>query len=476
MNKYYFNHKSSKPKMNRNGINSLAVIIAIMLGFFSSNAQIWNNVGTAGFSADSAWWATIAIDTAGLPCVAYVDNSNGDKVTVKRFDGTAWNTLGTAGFSAGMAEYTSIAIGKDNTIYVAYDDWGNAGKATVMKFNGTTWTPVGIPGFSPGETWFTSLALGRNDTPYVVFMDYSAADLYSEQAHIMKFNGTTWATVGANYPSTQAANFTAITMDTAGRPYVVFQDYANSNKASVIRLNNNYWQRVGSPIGFSDGKAMFTTIAIDKNNTPYVAYMDTVNGFKATVKKFNGTTWITVGTEGITPDSAFYPTLALDGNGTPYVVFQDGAHGGKASVMKFDGINWVMVGSSGFSGSTSYYNSIAIRKDGEPFVSFEDGANAGKLTVMKPGNWTGITSIENDLHSEIKVYPNPNGGTFNMQLSSKFDTVAQVNITNILGEKVKAFSIKTNMQTPVLIDVPKGLYVISAIVNNQKIIYKLLIE
>src|SRR5262249_38072041 len=47
--------------------------------------------------------------------------SNSNKLTVKTFDGTAWVDVGTAGFSAGEATYASMAISGNHlvTSYIA---------------------------------------------------------------------------------------------------------------------------------------------------------------------------------------------------------------------------------------------------------------------------------------------------------------------------------------------------------------------
>src|SRR5687767_548361 len=57
------------------------------------------------------------------------------------------------------------------------------------------------------------------------------------------------------------------------------------------------WAAVGSA-GFSAGEADVTSIAIDGSGTPYVVYSDYLNAGKATVMKYNGTSWVTVGSAG----------------------------------------------------------------------------------------------------------------------------------------------------------------------------------
>ncbi|HNZ86862.1 MAG TPA: hypothetical protein PKL50_04220, partial [bacterium] len=54
------------------------------------------------------------------------------------------------------------------------------------------------------------------------------------------------------------------------------------------------WQYLGQP-AFSAGRADYTSIAIDATGTPYVVYQDYGNSNKATVMKYDGSSWVNVG-------------------------------------------------------------------------------------------------------------------------------------------------------------------------------------
>ncbi len=54
-----------------------------------------------------------------------------------------------------------------------YRDEDNSYKPTVMKFDGINWTVVGTPGFSAGVVMYTSIAIDGAGVPYVVYQDYA---------------------------------------------------------------------------------------------------------------------------------------------------------------------------------------------------------------------------------------------------------------------------------------------------------------
>jgi hypothetical protein len=102
----------------------------------------------------------------------------------------------------------------------------------------------------------------------------------------------------------------------------------------TFSANAQIWTTLG-PQGFTSGEAGSTSIRIDTGGTPYLAYSDFANDQKATVMKFVGNTWVPVGTLGFSAGETEQTSLAIGTNNTPYVVYRDLVNGGKATVMKF---------------------------------------------------------------------------------------------------------------------------------------------
>ena len=80
------------------------------------------------------------------------------------------------------------------------------------------------------------------------------------------------------------------------------------------------------------------------------------------------------------------------------------------------------------------------------------------------------TAVNNVTNSKdaLNVYPNPNNGSFNLNLSSGTNEQATVIITNVVGEKIMEFIAVTNQDTEVNLDKPAGLYFVSVSTSGGK--------
>ena len=307
-------------------------------------------------------------------------------------EGSTWANVGGGGFSAGTAFYTSLALDSSGVPYVAYVDVGNSSKATVMKLNGggTGWEIVGVSPVSTGASSFMSLALDSSGVPYVAYVDVGN----SSKATVMKLNGggTGWEIVGVSPVSTGASSFMSLALDSSGVPYIAYQNGDDSDKAIVMKLNDDEdgWEVVGTA-GFSADGAWHISLKLNSSDVSYVAYQDAGNSGRATVMKLNDDEdgWEVVGTAGFSADSATYISLAINSSGLPYVSYADGNILYKATVMKLNGAGdgWEVVGTAGFSASTADYTSLVINSSGVPYVAYRDFA---KATVMNIGLTTPV--------------------------------------------------------------------------------------
>jgi len=251
------------------------------------NGTGWEAVGGAGFSPGSAGNISLALDSSDIPCVAFLDSTSGYKASVMKYSTTngAWEAVGSPGFTNDQAFSVSLALDSNGVPYVAFTDYEFCAysgtyevMASVMRYNGTGWEAVGGVGFSEGSAGNISLALDSSDAPCVAYVD----DAWGYAATVMRYNGTGWEAVGnAGFSEGEISNI-SLALDPSGAPCVAYVDYAHENKATVMRYGGTGWEAVGGA-GFSEGEASHPSLALDSNGSPYMAYIDDAHENRATV-------------------------------------------------------------------------------------------------------------------------------------------------------------------------------------------------
>lgn len=77
---------------------------------------------------------------------------------------------------------------------------------------------------------------------------------------------------------------------------------------------------------------------------------------------------------------------------------------------------------------------------------------------------------------ELKVYPNPNKGSFTLSLLSDINEDVTIEITNMVGTRIMEFTTHTNVSAGVDIDQPSGVYFLSASTSHGKCVSKILLN
>ncbi|HNV97298.1 MAG TPA: hypothetical protein PKL13_03190, partial [bacterium] len=262
---------------------------------------------------------------------------------------------------------------------------------------GPTWSVVGSKGMSYGVVYNTTIDIDSNNMPYVAYQDWDK----SGKATVKKYSGSSWETIGMEGFAGNAANSTQVFLHN-DNPYLIYRDsLANGAKTTLMRYTDSAgWYAAGTS-AFSDARAIYPSLYVYDNGTatgtPYVGYFNTSDGTngKIIVKKLENETWQTVGTE-VTSNTATYSyvSLVVDSLGVPHIAFYDGYNSKKATVMKYNGSSWVNVGSAGFSSGQADYVSLAIDSNNIPYVAFKDAGNSSKATVMKynGSSWVNVGS------------------------------------------------------------------------------------
>jgi phosphoribosyl-dephospho-CoA transferase len=108
-------------------------------------------------------------------------------------------------------------------------------------------------------------------------------------------------------------------------------------------------------------------------------------------------------------------------------------------------------------------------------VVYQDQYNSFKATVMTFGYPNEIKNIYTHTQS-ITISPNPNYGSFTLNIPSPTKEDATIIITNMLGQQVKELTTTTNMKTQVQLSASPGIYFITATTNAQTITSKIIVQ
>lgn len=131
----------------------------------------------------------LALDPAGFPVVAYIDDKTGSfKLHVSRFDGTGWVSLGVVADGRNCPTVAVDASGVPTVAWVT-----PAATVGVARYQGGAWVGLGS-GLGSGtgpSTHAPKLVLDGSGAPVVAWLG-SGWEL-----HVKRFDGSAWSNVGA---------------------------------------------------------------------------------------------------------------------------------------------------------------------------------------------------------------------------------------------------------------------------------------
>lgn len=127
-------------------MKKLLGLIVCMISL-SAVAQPWKFIGSST-GINNATEVDIEISAGGNLFMAYIDSDNSNKISVKKWNGTAWILVGTAGISSANAFDLDLIMRGENPV-VGAKVVTTISSTTyefleVYAFNGTSWTSQGV--------------------------------------------------------------------------------------------------------------------------------------------------------------------------------------------------------------------------------------------------------------------------------------------------------------------------------------------
>lgn len=101
---------------------------------------------------------------------------------------------------------------------------------------------------------------------------------------------------------------------------------------------------------------------------------------------------------------------------------------------------------------------------------------AKKVLTINPNSSSCGLAVNTVTTEEFNIYPNPNRGSFTLDLASPFNGQAYIVVTNATGAKVKDFTVEANNKVDVVLNQPPGVYFIAATTLTQRYFVKVVVE
>jgi hypothetical protein len=420
---------------------------------------------TIDYSPSVGRYASLALDNAGNPRVAYYDEANGAlKFAYSQDRGYTWNpaftvaTFGpapvtdadpenptveqalqpftkfpvdptsklhetksaspTAVEEIGVGGYTSIAVDGQNRVHVSYYDWSKHWLKYAI-WDGVNWTiktadPANenppVTGYDVGK--FSSIAIDQNGLAHISYLD--------EKYDVLKYaydTGAGWENMeveSRQAPNVRTGGFTSLALDSSGNPYISYQDwqnqrlrFASTNSGSCSGSNcyacgpTGEWQC--RIVDNSGATGFYTSLGRNGNGELMLAYRNATDGALEYAESSNGRSWsfATLVTSG---DAGWFNSLAIDGSNYPGVSYYSSSTGLLAFI-RYNGSGWVNSGIR-YAADLGPYSSLAIGTFNAPSITyFNDIGDQLKLvnSLGPTKNWTQIVTTGGGSYSSLKL-------------------------------------------------------------------------
>jgi plastocyanin len=284
--------------------------------FTVMDPAVWNARQSIEASQQSGQYASLALDSTGVPQIAYWEAHNKD-LRIARWNGSSW-TLSTIDSNNGGDKYASLALdpGTGRARMAWYDSSSNELK--YRAWNGSDWDSEQTVDSSSNDLGeYASLALDLSGSPRIAY--------YENDGDNLKY---AWWDGSWHKETVDSAGlvgaYASLALDLSGNPHIAYYDATNS--ALKYAAWNGSWNIVTVDNGGTGTVGQYASLKLNGSGFPCIAYYDTTND-ALKYAEWNGSSWdiVTVDSAGTVGQ---YASLALDPvDYHPHIAYYDASTG-----------------------------------------------------------------------------------------------------------------------------------------------------
>jgi len=229
---------------------------------------------------------------------AFRDEASSERIRVMKWnDVSGWSNVEDGKNPDGLisdstaSEVTLAPSRIDNQIYAAFEDINSGGRIRAKKWDGSSWEnlsdgyhPDGLiseeRGFSPN----LAADVNRN-----LFLTYAGKN--EKNIHVLKWNGSSWESVGGGIAETGGTVEPAIAANQAGKVFVAYSKKIGRGKWKVKAKSwsGQGWEKTKSRGSkyLSSGKGKGDPSLAVSENKLYISFSDSRHSGKARVKSLD---------------------------------------------------------------------------------------------------------------------------------------------------------------------------------------------
>jgi hypothetical protein len=211
------------------------------------------------------YFTSLALDSAGNPCISYYDNTNGF-LKYASWTGSRWS-IQKVDSTGDVGYFTSLALDSAGNPCISYYDNTN-GFLKYASWTGSGWSIQTVD--SIGDVgYYTSLALDSAGNPCISYQDYVNKDL-----KYASWTGSGWSIQTVDSIG-DVGYYASLALDSAGNPRISYHDFVNGD------LKYASWTGSGWSIQTVDSTGSvgwYASLALDSAGNPRISFYDQTNG------------------------------------------------------------------------------------------------------------------------------------------------------------------------------------------------------